>query len=59
MKKVLMLLSLIGLCLTLIPSYFVFKGSLSWNSHAQLMLAGMVLWFLTAPFWMTDKKGGL
>jgi hypothetical protein len=27
-------------------------GQMSWQAHAHLMTAGMVLWFVTAPFWM-------
>ena len=57
MKKILIILSYIGLGLTVIPSFFVFKGIITWNLHAQLMLAGMFVWFLTAPFWMQKKKG--
>ncbi len=56
MRTLLMVLSYIGLALTILPSFFVFKQVISWDLHAQLMLAGMFLWFLTAPFWMQKKK---
>lgn len=52
MKNALKLISLLGLILTLFPSFFVFAGSISIETHYKLMIAGMVLWFSTAPFWM-------
>ena len=56
MKKVLIALSFLGLALTVIPAFFVFYGAVSWNTHANLMFAGMVMWFVTAPFWMGKKN---
>ncbi|MDP2982999.1 MAG: hypothetical protein Q8O92_06705 [Candidatus Latescibacter sp.] len=56
MKKVLIVLSFLGLALTVIPAFFVFYGAVSWNTHANLMFAGMVMWFVTAPFWMGKKN---
>ena len=55
MKTLLQLLSLLGLVLTVVPSLLVFLGKIPWELHSQLMLAGMVLWFVTAPFWMKEK----
>lgn len=57
MKAALITLSLLGLGLTIIPSFLVFTGTISWNAHANMMFAGMVLWFVTAPFWMGKKQG--
>ena len=54
MKTTLKLLSLVGLTLTVVPALFVFSGSISWDEHAAAMLAGTVLWFATAPFWMKN-----
>ena len=56
MKMILMPLSFLGLLLTVVPSFFVLKGTMEWNLHAQLMFAGMVLWFGTAPFWMNKEE---
>jgi hypothetical protein len=47
--------SVIGLGLTILPAVLVFSGTLSWQTHANLMTLGMILWFFTAPLWM--KKG--
>ena len=52
MMTLLKLLSALGLILTVGPSFLVFAGLLEWRTHATLMLAGTVLWFLTAPAWM-------
>jgi hypothetical protein len=42
--------------LTILPSVLVFKGVIEMESHFHLMLAGMVIWFATAPFWMKTKS---
>ncbi len=55
MKTTTKVLSAIGLALTVIPSFYVFVGSITWQTHADLMLGGTVLWFVTAPFWMKKQ----
>ena len=52
MKMMVKLLSLVGLALTMVPAFLVMNGSIRWETHALLMVIGMVLWFSTAPFWM-------
>lgn len=56
MKRILQLVSLTALALVIVPSFLVFAGRLPWQTHADLMLAGTVLWFLTAPFWVGKDK---
>ena len=56
MKLVLKTLSFLGLALTAIPAFLVFGGVITWNTHANLMFIGMLLWFGTAPFWMGKKN---
>jgi len=51
-----MILSYIGLGLTLIPSILVFHGDISGDQNKYLMMVGTILWFVTAPFWMNKKK---
>lgn len=58
MRILIGIVSVIGLCLTILPSIFVFNESMDWRTHTQLMFIGMVLWFIFAPFWMRDKKSG-
>ena len=52
MKPLLIGGSIVGLGLTIVPAVLVVMGLASWQTHADLMAAGMVLWFATAPFWM-------
>ena len=56
MKLILMILSYLGLALTLLPSFFVFFNAIEFSTHTQLMLAGTILWFVTAPFWIGKEK---
>jgi hypothetical protein len=56
MKKAAPALSILGLLLTICPSLLVFAGRLSWQTHANLMLVGMVFWFATAPFWIGTRR---
>lgn len=55
MKTITKILSAVALGLTLLPSVFVFTGSIPWETHASLMFGGTVLWFITAPFWMKKE----
>ena len=59
METILKLLSALGLALTVVPAFLVFGGVVSWETHATLMVVGMVVWFLTAPFWMGDEPPAL
>jgi hypothetical protein len=55
MKIFLIILSLIGLALTLLPSILVFAHQMDWNIHITLMIIGTILWFITVPFWMKKE----
>jgi len=55
MKYLLKAGSFIGLGLTVVPAFLVFRGMLTWNTHAVLMAVGALLWFVTAPFWMVKE----
>lgn len=56
MTLLLKILSFAGLALTIVPSILVFNQTISFDLHKHLMLAGMLLWFATSPFWMKEKK---
>ena len=56
MRTLLKVISIAGLGLTVVPSFFVFAGRIAWATHAALMLVGTVLWFASAPFWMLETK---
>lgn len=56
MKTITMILSALGLLLTIAPSLLVFAGAIEFKMHASLMLAGTALWFVTAPMWIKKQK---
>jgi hypothetical protein len=56
MKSVIKFISVIGIALTIVPAFLVFMGILTWDIHADLMLAGTILWFCSAPFWIKEKS---
>lgn len=56
MKILLIILSLAGLALTVVPSVLVFLQTISLDDHKFYMLIGMVMWFVTAPFWIKEQE---
>ncbi len=54
--SLLKILSFIGLGLTIIPSILVYLGTISHDMHINLMAAGMITWFVTAPFWINKDN---
>lgn len=56
MKTILVILSVLGLALTVIPSVLVFVQEISLQTHQYLMFFGMLLWFGTSPFWIKEQK---
>ena len=52
MKKIIMLISFIGLVLTILPSFFVFAKIITPNLNSILMIIGTLTWFISAPLWM-------
>jgi len=56
MKTIHKIISFAGLALTIVPSFFVFRGAMVMKIHYLLMAIGCVLWFATAPFWMKSKS---
>ncbi|MCD6596695.1 MAG: hypothetical protein J7L04_03355 [Bacteroidales bacterium] len=55
MKSLLKIISLIGLLVTIIPSFLVFADVIAPDTNKLLMIAGTLLWFSTAPFWMNKE----
>jgi hypothetical protein len=55
MKIILNVGAAIGLALTIVPSVFVATGQLEWQAHANLMTAGMIVWFIAAT-WQSRKQ---
>jgi uncharacterized membrane protein len=56
MKILLSSFALIGLLATVVPSILVFSGAVEPGTHKTIMVIGMILWFVTAPFFMKRKK---
>ena len=52
MKKILQILSILGLLLTVLPGILVFTGVLEFEAYKIWVLAGTLLWFASAPFWI-------
>lgn len=55
LKLLLRIVSYIGLCLTLIPSFFVFIDKIDIGTNKILMLIGTVVWFIISPFWINKE----
>ncbi|HEX6227715.1 MAG TPA: hypothetical protein VFZ52_25025 [Chryseolinea sp.] len=55
MKTLMSIVAVAALALTLIPAILVFQGSIDLALHKQLMAAGTLLWFVSAPIWFRKK----
>jgi hypothetical protein len=55
MRKILQILSVIGLIVTIAPSFLVFYDVIPLETSKILMILGAFLWFGSAPFWMNKK----
>jgi hypothetical protein len=56
MKIILTVGAAVGLLLTILPSLLVAMGQLEWQTHANLMTVGMIVWFVAAT-WQSRKQG--
>lgn len=52
MKNLLKLISLLGLVMSILPPVLFFLGKMEMNSMKLWMGIGMVVWMVTAPFWI-------
>jgi hypothetical protein len=55
MNSILKLISFVGLLMTVVPSFLVFSGVILLDTHKWLMLLGTIIWFVSAPFWISKK----
>ena len=51
-RTILILIGIIGLALTLFPSILVFSGTITLQTHRNLMFLGTAIWLTSAPFWL-------
>lgn len=56
MKNIAIIISVVSLGLTLLPSFFVYSGEITLETSKNLMLAGTIGWFISASFWINPKK---
>jgi len=56
MRPLLIVLSIVGLVLTALPPIVYFMEELTLSSCKNLMLIGMICWFVSAPFWINSSK---
>lgn len=52
MKKLLPIVSIIGLAFVVVPACLYLGGLTDKPQMKMLMLVGTVLWFVSAPLWM-------
>jgi hypothetical protein len=56
MKNLLVVISILSLFITIVPSFLVFAGVMTLEMNKTLMLIGTIAWFVTAPSWMNKKE---
>jgi len=54
-SSLLKIISYLALAGTIIPSILVFVGDMSLQTNKNIMTISMVVWFVTAPFWINRK----
>lgn len=55
MRTIYIIISIIGLLLTLVPPILLFAGNITEEQQKFWMLVGAFCWFLTAPAWMNKE----
>jgi len=58
MKTILNVSAALGLILTIVPSILVAMGQLEWQTHANLMTAGMIVWFAAMTLQSRKQEQG-
>ncbi len=56
MKILIKIGSFVSLALTIVPSLIFFNGDLELSQMKVYMGVGMVLWCVTAPFWINKSS---
>jgi hypothetical protein len=57
MKNLLILISLFGLVMSILPPVLFFLGKIEMTSMKLWMGIGMVVWMVSAPFWINKANG--
>lgn len=56
MKSLLKIASVIGLVLSIVPPVLFFLGQIELDSMKLWMGIGMLVWMVTAPFWINRQQ---
>lgn len=56
MKKLLPLISILGLAVVILAPVLYLTGSTDKQSMTNAMLIGTLVWFATVPFWMGKQS---
>jgi hypothetical protein len=56
MKRILKLVSYLGLALSLFPAILFANGAITMETAKSVMIVGMFLWFGTAIFWIKKSS---
>ena len=56
MKKLLFALSMLSIVVLIISTWLFFNEKINIAKNNLWLLIGTIGWFVTAPFWMTEKK---
>lgn len=59
MKTILIIVSYLGLALTILPSFFLVAGVIPSEICKSLMILGTLFWFGTSVFWVGKKETSL
>lgn len=56
MKFLLQLIAAMGLILTILPAFLVFGGFITLALHKNMMVLGMLFWFVSVPFLLNKNR---
>lgn len=54
--SIIRIVSYLALAGTIIPSLMVFFSGLDLQQNKNIMAVSMIIWFVTAPFWINRKS---
>lgn len=56
MNILLKTISYVALAGTIVPALLVFSGNMDFQTNKNIMVISMVVWFVSAPFWINKKS---
>ena len=55
MKSIAKIVSLMTLCLVVVPCFFYFVGAIDLNAVKWTAITGTIGWFIATPIWMSRE----